>query len=61
MTFHNQTFLNQSLSLQIVRVAVPKCGFSLTISVLTNKKGPDLAPGLVLDLNPQRIPAASLF
>jgi hypothetical protein len=61
MPLSDQTLLNQSLSFQIIRVATPKYGFSLTLSILTNKKGPDSAPGLDLDLNRQRIPAASLF
>jgi hypothetical protein len=61
MTLYDQTFLNQSLSRQIIRVAPPKYGYLLTVSTLTNKKGPDSMPGLDLDLNPQRIPAASLF
>jgi hypothetical protein len=61
MTFQDQAFLNQSLSFQMIRVALPKYGFSLTISILTNKKGPDSAPGLDLDLNIRRIPATSLF
>jgi hypothetical protein len=52
MTVCDQTFLNQSLSLQMIRVAVPKYGFFRTLCTLTNKKGPDSMPGLDLDLNP---------
>jgi hypothetical protein len=58
MLISGQAFVNQSLSLQIVRVALPKYGFLPTVSILTNKKGPDSGPGLDLDLNPRRIPDA---
>jgi hypothetical protein len=61
MTVPGQSFLNQPLSLKIIRAAWQKYGFLPTVSTLTNKKGPDSGPGLILDLNSRRIPAGSLF
>src|SRR5471030_3346403 len=49
----DQAFLNQSLSCQLLRVAPPNYGEFANFSTRTNKKGPVLAPGLILDLNPQ--------
>jgi hypothetical protein len=48
MPILDQAFLNQSLSLQIVRVARQKYGFLPTVSTLTNKKDPDPGRALIL-------------
>ena len=50
MIVRHQTFLNQSLSCQLLRVAPAKYGCFANISTRTNKKARILTPGLNLDL-----------
>jgi hypothetical protein len=47
-------FVNQGLAPRLRRIAPPKYGKMVFVSILTNKKGPDSAPDLFYSVNRQR-------